>query len=126
LHWIHVIGFHFITLWLLLRFFCTAARSFHDDYFNYKTDFQLTTLNGCGITGWILLYLQIRLHNFDTGWVLSHIFADFFSGFVSNHKKTLLQWLLYLHAKFHPIPSSGLLCRCDRPSTPLMRKLIIL
>ena len=39
--------------------------------------------------------------------------------FFPIHKKALLRWLLHLsiHAKFQPIPSSGLLRRHDRPST---------
>ena len=76
--------------------------------------FLLTNLNGCDITGQIF-YSQIRLHNFDTGWVVSY-----FSLFPL---KPLLRWLLHLHAKFQPIPSSGLPCRHDRLSTFLMQKL---
>ena len=29
----------------------------------------------------------------------------FVSGLLSTHKKALLQWLLHLHTKFHPVPS---------------------
>jgi len=70
--------------------------------------------NSCGITGWI--FSQIRSRNFDTGWVLCHI-SVVFSGFLSNHEKALLRWLLHLHAKFQPIPSRSLSCRRDRPLT---------
>jgi len=50
-----------------------------------QTDFQLTTVNGCGITGWSF-YLQVWSSNFDTGWVLCHI-SVVFSWFLSNHKR---------------------------------------
>jgi len=37
---IHIVGFHCITLWVLLRFFSTTTRSFYDDYFNYRSIFS--------------------------------------------------------------------------------------
>jgi len=61
------------------------------------------------------------IHNFDhiiltpAGFCVISPWSFF--GFLSKHKKALLRWLLHLHAKFHPIPSSGLPCRSDRPST---------
>ena len=39
------------------------------------------------------------------------------SRFFSNHTKALLRWLLHLHSNFQLIPSSGLPCGRDRPST---------
>ena len=46
-----------------------------------------------------------------------------FSQFLLNHKKTLLRWLLHLHATFQLISSSCLPCRHDRPSTILYVKI---
>jgi len=45
--------------------------------FQLQIDFQFTTLSGCSITGWIF-YSQILSHNFDTGWLLCHIFPNSF------------------------------------------------
>ena len=39
------------------------------------------------------------------------------TGFLSNHKKALLRQLLHLHSNLQLIPSSGLPCGRDRPST---------
>ena len=36
---IHIVGLHFINVWLLLKFFSATARSFNDDYFNYRSIF---------------------------------------------------------------------------------------
>jgi len=116
-----VVGFHFITLWLLLRFFSTTARSFYDDYFNYR---PISTLNGVSITGWIFIHKFNRVILTPVGFCVTSPW--FFSGFLSNHKRALPQWLLHLHAKFHPIPSSGLFFRRDRPSTFLHKKSIII
>ena len=38
-------------------------------------------------------------------------------GFLSNHKKALLRWLLHLHNNLQLIPSRGLPCGHDRSST---------
>ena len=35
-----VVEFHFKTLWLLLKFFSTTARSFYDNHFNYRLIFS--------------------------------------------------------------------------------------
>jgi len=51
-----------------------------------QTDFQHTTLNGCGITGWIF-YSQIRSCNFDSSWVLCHISVVFFRILFKPQKK---------------------------------------
>jgi len=62
--------------------------------FQLQADFQLATLNSCGITGWSF-YSQIRLCNFDTSWVLCNFDTSWvlyhisvvFSRFFSNHKR---------------------------------------
>ena len=86
--------------------------------FQLQTDFQLTTLNGCGITGWIFKFDRVFLT--PVGFCVISPWS--FSGFLLNHKKALLQWLFHLHAKFRSIPSSGLPCRRDRPSIFFLRK----
>jgi len=52
-------------------------------------NFQLTTLNGCSITGWSF-YSQIRSRNFDTGWVLCHISAVFSLKLDKLHPKIII------------------------------------
>ena len=59
------------------------------------------------------------MHNFNTSWVLCHISVVF----SSNHKKVIPWWKLHLHAKFHPIPSSSLPSRLDKPSTFFTRNI---
>ena len=71
--------------------------------FQLQTDFQLTTLNGCG------RFLMCKFNHVILTPVGFCVISPWsFSRFLSNHKKALLQWLLHLHAKFRPIPSSGL------------------
>ena len=110
----HVVRFHSITLWLLFRFFPTTARSFYDDYFNYRPIFS-------SLLWTVAVYLGGVIKNkFDhviltlVGFCVISLWS--FSGFFSNHKKALLRWLLHLHVKFQPISSSSLPCRHDRPS----------
>jgi len=79
-----------------------------------QTDFQFTTLNGCDITREIF-NLQIWLCNFETSWVLCHISVISFQ--ITKRCFYTVQWFLHTHAKFQPIPSGGLPCRCDRPLT---------
>ena len=82
-----------------------------------QTDFQFTTLNSCGSYNWVdfFAYKFDRVIFTPVGFCAISPWS--FSGLLSNRKKALLRCLLNLHAKFHPIPSSGLPCRCDRPST---------
>ena len=53
--------------------------------FQLQTDFQLTTLNGCSITGWTF-DSQIWSRHFGTRWVLCHISVSLFR-FLLNHKR---------------------------------------
>jgi len=111
--WIHVVGFHFITLSFsqILLYYCKEFLW----WLLLQSDFQLTTLNSCGKTGWIFYSKFDHIILTTVGFCVISPWS--FSGFLSYHKKALLRWSLYLHAKFHPIPFSGLPCRRDRPLT---------
>ena len=57
---------------------------------------------------WVDFLFQIRSRNFDTAWLgfVSYL-RDIFRIPFKPQKGTPIRWLLYLHAKCHPIPSSG-------------------
>ena len=61
MHWIHVVGFHFITpLFQIPLYYYKGLK--YNDYSNYRP-VQVTILTMTGFS-------QIWLCNFDTGWVL--------------------------------------------------------
>ena len=80
--------------------------------FQLQTDFQLTIFNS-----------QIRSCHYDTGRVLCHISVVFLQIPFKPQKGTPTMITPPIHAKFHPIPSNGLPCRCDRPSTFFAQKI---
>ena len=64
-HLLHVVGFGIITQWFVIRFFCTTARTFYEDFSSYtlklilflfiKIDCIIVTLVGfCVISPWSL------------------------------------------------------------------------
>ena len=80
------------------------------------------SLNGSNITGRIF-YSQSRSCNFDT--ILSYLrglFSDSFQ-ITKRHSCYVYSISFYIHSKFHPIHSSGLPCRCDRPWTSFHAKI---
>ena len=36
-NYMHIVGFHFVTHWLLFRFLYTTARAFYDNYSDYRS-----------------------------------------------------------------------------------------
>ena len=38
-HLLHGVGFRIITQWFVIRFFCTTARTFYEDYSSYTPIF---------------------------------------------------------------------------------------
>ena len=106
----------------LIRIPLTTARAFYNGYFNCR----LISVHYSKQLwyNWVD-FLFANLKALFWCWlVLCHISMVFF-WFLSNHKKVLSQCLLHLHAKFYPIPSSGLPCMHDRSLTFLHEKLVI-
>ena len=70
-----VVGFGIITQWFVLRFFCTTARTFHDNYSSYTQIFSSLLQVFClvGVKTNCFYIHKNRSRNFDTGWVLCHI-----------------------------------------------------
>jgi len=115
-HWIHVVGFHFITHIVSLismmtipaigQFSVNLSKWFAwyawklIDFLFMKIDHIILTMVGFG---------------FISQWLLAQL--------ISNHKKVLLWCLLHLHAKFQLILTSGfkLPCKHVRPSTLIIR-----